>query len=210
MSTLTSLDPRITRLGIYEVNPDTLVPKAAMDQFQTYEAFFQRRDNAKYEHAGPVHAPTLELAFLFAKEQYSRRQTCSGLFVISTQDIMATATGSNEVNIYAELNPSGLLDSSSEVQDYEIFYLKRRGMQHVHAGRVEAVSAEAALFEAKAMLGEEASVVNVWVAPTASIRFSSPEEKDFWNTLPLKKYREAVVYKVQDRIEKFKKEQLTQ
>lgn len=210
MTTLISLDPRITRLGITEVNLDTLEPKEAMDQFQTYEAFFQRRDNAKYEHAGPVHAPSLELAFLFAKEQYSRRQTCSGLLVILTSDIMTTPTGDDDANLYSVLTPSGLTYDTADVQAYEVFYLKRRGMQHIHAGRIEAVAAEDALFNAKEWLGEEASVVNIWVAPTASIRFSSPEEKDFWNTLPLKKYREALVYKVQDRIERFKKEQLAQ
>lgn len=206
-SPLISLDPRITRLGVYEVTPEMLVPKTALDQFETYEAFFQKKENAPYEHTGPVHAPHAELAYLFAKEQYSRRgNTCTGICVIRTEDIQTSATGDNDKNIYDLIIPRGEIDLSGPVQSYDIFHMKKRGAQHQHVGRVEARSHEEALYKAKQQFGEAGPVVNVWVAASRDIRFSTPEEKSFWDTLPLKKYREAIVYKVQDRIDRFKQE----
>lgn len=201
---LESLDPRITRLGITEVVPEQLNPKTHLDQFETYEAFFQKRANAAYEHAGPVHAPNVEMAFLFGKEQYSRRFTCTGLFVIRTDAIQATPFGDNDKNIYDQIVPRGEIDLSGPVRKFEIFHLKKRGIHHVHVGTVEARSHEEAIFKAKEHFGELSPVVNIWVAAAEDIRFSSPEEKDFWDTLPLKKYREAMAYRVQDRIDRYK------
>ena len=206
-SPLVSLDPRITRLGVYEVVPETLIPKSPMDQFETYEAFFQKKENAAYEHTGPVHAPHSELAYLFAKEQYSRRgNTCTGICVIRTIDIQTSATGDNDKNIYDQVIPRGEIDLSGPVRSFDIFHMKKRGGHHQHVGRVEARSHEEALYKAKQAFSDLSPVVNVWVAASEDIRFSTPEEKSFWDTLPLKKYRDAIVYKVQDRIERFKQE----
>jgi len=206
-NTLISLDPRITRLGIIEVNQDNLVPKTAMDQFETYEAFWQKRENAKYEHAGPVHAPNLEMAFLFSKEQFSRRFTCTGMFVIPTHKIQSTMYGNDNENIYEQMVQGDSGSTSGDKRRFEIFHLKRRGQQHVHAGEVEAGSFEEALFMAKEVYGDQSPVVNIWIAEFSDFRFSEPGEKEYWDTLPLKKYREAIAYKVQGKIDDFKNAQ---
>lgn len=204
---LISLDPRITRLGVYEVTPETLVSKSPLDQFETYEAFFQKKVEGPYEHTGPVHAPHPELAYLFAKEQYSRRgNTCTGIAVVKTEDIQATAFTDNDKNIYDLILPRGEIDLSGPVKSFDIFHMKKRGQQHEHVGRVEAHSAEEAIYKAKQEFSALAPVVNVWVAATEDIRFSTPEEKSFWDTLPLKKYREPLAYKVQGKIDQYKQE----
>src|SRR3712207_7303080 len=78
-----SCDPRINRLDIVAESPADPVKKP-LDQFETYEVFQQKKPNTPYVFVGPVHAPNLEMAFVFAKEQYSRRATCQGLWVAST------------------------------------------------------------------------------------------------------------------------------
>jgi len=82
--------------------------------------------------------------------------------------------------------------------------LKKRGIQHHHVGSVSAPSAIVALTLAKETYGAERPVVNVWIIPESQIRFTSSEEKAIWDTLKDKKYRDAISYKVQDRIDRYK------
>jgi ring-1,2-phenylacetyl-CoA epoxidase subunit PaaB len=57
---------------------------------------------------------------------------------------------------------------------------------------------------AKAVFGEQRPVVNVWAARSADVLRSGEEDRDIWSTTPDKKYRDAIAYRVQDRIEQFK------
>ena len=71
-----------------------------LDQFETYQAFVQTKDNKPFEHAGIVHAPNEEMAFLFAKEQFSRRgMFCNALCVVKTELIKATEFTDNDQDI---------------------------------------------------------------------------------------------------------------
>lgn len=85
---LNSLDPRINRLNIPAEFGTTFPSKDSKDQFVTFEVFVQPKENKPYQHEGIVHAPTIDMAFLFAKEQFSRRgMSCSGVWVINTNKI---------------------------------------------------------------------------------------------------------------------------
>jgi len=95
-----------------------------------------------------------------------------------------------------------------KAEKYEIFHLRKRGKQHVHVGNLEASCYEEALLKAKGQFQEEKSVLNIWVAK--SEKFMKIEGEDFadiWETLPDKKYRDAMDYKATDKIKKFKAEQ---
>ncbi len=85
-----SHDPRMNRLGLPDA-PATAAAKEALDQFGTYEVFHQKKEGAPFVYVGPVHAPEADVAFLFAKEQYSRRFACTGLWVVPTAAITLTA-----------------------------------------------------------------------------------------------------------------------
>ncbi|GAB2450686.1 hypothetical protein GCM10011375_35960 [Hymenobacter qilianensis] len=216
---LSSLDPRIARLGL----PDSPPPppdKPALDQFETYEVFHQKKEGTAYAYVGPVHAPSLDVAFLFGKEQYSRRFACTGLWVTPTSAVQVTAYGDDTGSVYDTL-PGGQnepteapLSESAEEQvayaageeDYDIFHLKKRGKAHVHVGKVRASSHTMALQQAKAVFGDQRPVVNVWVIRSADILRSDEDDRDIWSTTPEKKYRDALAYKVQDKIERFKAE----
>lgn len=216
-----SHDPRMNRLGLPDA-PAGAVAKPALDQFGTYEAFHQKKEGAPFVYVGPVHAPEADVAFLFAKEQYSRRFACTGLWVVPTAAITVTDYVGDQESAYdtlplltnaqapagagADDTAGGEAAYAAGEEDYDVFHLKKRGKAHQHVGKVRASSPANALQVAKAVFGEQRPVVNVWAARSIDFLRSDDEDRDIWNTTPEKKYRDAIAYKVQDRIEKFKKE----
>jgi ring-1,2-phenylacetyl-CoA epoxidase subunit PaaB len=193
---MTSLDPRVNRLP--ELN-GTLSPKPLLDQLSTYEVFVQAKEGKPFQHEGIIHAPDLEMAFILAKESLTRRFTCVSLFVTATTDVAVSTTTEDDLNVYDKIEPT---ISSQPKKSCEVFHLLKRGKQHVHAGTVEAGSAEEAFSEAKNKFGT-VKAYNVWVMPTEKIRFTKPEEKDLWKTLPEKKFRDAAEYKGGDKLKEF-------
>ena len=221
-----SHDPRMNRLGLPDA-PATAAAKGALDQFGTYEVFHQKKEGAPFVYVGPVHAPEADVAFLFAKEQYSRRFACTGLWVVPTAAITVTEYVGDQESAYDTLplltnqeaaatpaagsryiddTPAEEAAYTAGEEDYDIFHLKKRGKAHQHVGKVRANSPAQALQAAKAVFGEQRPVVNVWAARSADFLRSDDEDRDIWATTPDKKYRDAISYKVQDRIERFKAE----
>lgn len=86
---LQSLDPRVGRLELADdTMPDQLIENQG--HWPTYEVFVQRKRGEQHVHVGIVHAPNAEMAFVLAKEQYSRRGTCTNIWVVKTADVYAT------------------------------------------------------------------------------------------------------------------------
>ncbi|MTI22760.1 phenylacetic acid degradation b [Fulvivirga sp. RKSG066] len=196
-----SLDPRVSRLNIDE--NASLSPKAPLDQFGTFEVFVQLKEGKQYKHEGAVHAPNRDMAFIFAKEQFSRRLMCSGLFVVDTRNVFVTEYTEDTVNVYEKVADNA--DAQGEAQEFEFFHLMKRGKQHEHIGSIEAQSAEQALVMAKSeFINSDKPIYNVWVVKTNDILFSSEEDKVIWNTLPEKKFRDAIAYKAADKVKAFK------
>jgi ring-1,2-phenylacetyl-CoA epoxidase subunit PaaB len=83
-----SLDPRVSRAHIDDESQEGM--QIEMDQLQTYEVFLQKKRGTHHQHVGSLHAPSPELAVLFAKEQYARRGVCVNLWVVKTADVFAT------------------------------------------------------------------------------------------------------------------------
>ncbi|WP_237586792.1 phenylacetic acid degradation b [Pontibacter russatus] len=202
-----SLDPRVTRLHLPEGELPPMEEKPALDQFETYEVFHLKQEGAAYTYVGPVHAPNEEVAFLFAKEQYSRRAACAGLWVVRTEHIQVTPYAGDGENIYEMLRAEEPAVRSEQAEPYEIFQLKKRGKAHTHMGRVTAASYQEALQQARQAFGEKGPVVNVWLVKSAHVLSSAEGDREMWLTVPEKKYREATAYKVMDKITQFKAEQ---
>ncbi|MBF9255390.1 phenylacetic acid degradation b [Pontibacter sp. 172403-2] len=203
---LKSLDPRVTRLHLPDGEVPPMEEKPALDQFETYEAFHQKKESTPHAYAGPVHAPNEDVAFLFAKEQYSRRFPCVSLWVVRTENIQVTPYANDGENVYDILRVEAPATQSEQPEPYEIFHLKKRGKAHTHVGRVVATSYQEALQEAKNQFGDKAPIVNVWVVKSKDVLQSAEDDKDMWATTPDKKYREAIAYKVMDKITKYKEE----
>lgn len=204
MNFIQSLDPRVSRLHISQDINETPQQKEPLDQFGTFQVFYQKKEGKPFEHCGIVHAPGIDLGLMYAKEQYSRRFTCAGMAVAETVDVKSSPVTEGTTSVYdlLDIDPAELPDGEAEM--YEIFHLKKRGKQHEHAGSVEARSYEEAAYKAKQELAPEKPVFNIWFVKRNQLLTVEEEDKDIWNTLPEKKYRDAVAYKAGDKLKAFK------
>jgi ring-1,2-phenylacetyl-CoA epoxidase subunit PaaB len=194
-----SLDPRVVRLP--EIGePGVIQPKAALDQFGAFEVFVQPKDGKPFQHEGAVHAPNLELAYILAKETFTRRNTCFSFYVASTSDVFVSPTTDGNVSAYDLVKPA---DVSTIKDVFEIYHLPKRGKQHIHAGQVNAGGPEEAMSTAKETLNSK-TVYNIWAIRSSSIRYTSPrEQEELWITLPEKKFRDAADYKGGEKLKTF-------
>lgn len=195
-----SLDPRVARLP--EIGEEGIIrPKAPLDQFGTFEVFVRPKEGKPFQHEGPVHAPNLEMAYVLAKETFTRRFTCASLYVVDTRDVQVSVLTEGETNAY-DLIPAS--EGGDKTISYEVFHLPRRGKQHINAATVQAISPGHAMRAAKALLPSGKIFYNVWAIESRKIRFTTAEEeKEFWITLPEKKFRDAAEYKGGDKLKTF-------
>jgi ring-1,2-phenylacetyl-CoA epoxidase subunit PaaB len=194
---MTSLDPRVNRLPLIAASDS----KAALDQLVTFQVFVRPKDGKPFQHEGAVHAHDLELAFVLAKETFTRRFTCADLCVCETKNVFVspfTEDQSSAYSSYFNISKSGAAASES----FEIFHLTKRGKQHVHAGQFNGVDAQEAISYAAEKFAN-VIVFNIWAIRTKDIRFSTEEEREFWSTLPEKKFRDATDYKGGDKLKEF-------
>jgi ring-1,2-phenylacetyl-CoA epoxidase subunit PaaB len=201
---LNSLDPRVGRLPI-PGTPGVITPKAPLDQFGSFEVFVQGKEGKPFQHEGIVHAPNLEMAFVLAKEAFTRRFTCVSLYVVDTREVFVSPTTEGEANAYDTLAAPALRETTGtgkKAESYEIYHLPKRGKQHFHAGSVSAGSPDEAMWTAKQSLNSKA-VFNIWAVRSAAIRRTQPGEADLWQTLPEKKFRDASDYKGGDKLKDF-------
>jgi len=195
-----SLDPRVERLPeIGEAG--RIISKLPLDQFSTYEVFVKPKEGKPFQHEGIVHAPNVDLAFILAKETFTRRFTCISLYVVDTREVFVSPLTEGKQSVYdliSEMPESGALK-----EKYEIFHLPKRGKQHVHTGTVFASDGEEAIRKAKKDFSSDKVIYNIWAIPASSIRFTSEVEEDLWLTLPDKKFRDAAEYKGGDKLRVF-------
>jgi ring-1,2-phenylacetyl-CoA epoxidase subunit PaaB len=200
MITNNSLDPRVKRLPKIGV-PGQIEPKAPLDQFGTFEVFVQPRDGKPFQHEGIVHAPNLEMAYVLAKETFTRRFVCTSLYTVDTRHVYVSPMTEGDVDAYSMIPDVSAQPGATE--QYEIYHLVKRGKQHVHAGTVVAANPQEAMALAKNQVKRDKLVYNIWAIRTVDIRFTTAEEKDLWITLPDKKYRDAADYKGGDKLKEF-------
>ena len=192
---MNSLDPRVNRLP--EQQGANATPKVPLDQFGTFEVFVQPKEGKAFQHEGIVHAPNLEMAYVMAKEAFTRRFTCVSLYVADTRNVYVSEMTEGLDDAYNHVHES---TSGKPNESFEIYHLLKRGKQHVHIGKVNAGDYNEALWLASKKLRDNKQVFNVWAIRTRDIRFTSAEELDLWTTLPDKKFRDAAAYKGGDKL----------
>jgi ring-1,2-phenylacetyl-CoA epoxidase subunit PaaB len=193
-----SLDPRVNRLPKKVVSDKE---ETAMDQFTTFEVFVQPNPKKPFQHEGAVHAPNLEMAFVMAKEAFTRRFTCSSLYVVETARITVSAMSEGDQSAFDLIQEPA--KTTGREDSFEIYLLQKRGKQTVHAGQVFGSSVEEAFWNARQQLNKGTPVFQVWAIKSADIRFTTKEESDFWQTLPDKKFRDAADYKGGEKLKEF-------
>jgi ring-1,2-phenylacetyl-CoA epoxidase subunit PaaB len=196
---LESLDPRVNRLP--EINVGVITSKVPLDQLGNFEVFVQAKDGKPFQHEGTVHADDLEMAFVLAKETFTRRFLCTSLWVVDTQNVFVSPLTDAGVNAYTAITAP--VDSQKAKVSFEIFHLYKRGKQHLHATTIVASTPDEAMWASKKIQSTTVQIFNIWAIPTREIRKTRPEEKDLWLTLPDKKFRDAAAYKGGDRLKEF-------
>lgn len=194
-----SLDPRVNRLPGF--GQGTIQSKVPLDQLGTYEVFVQAKEGKAFQHEGIVHAADRELAYISAKETFTRRFTCVSLYVVDTRDVFVSPLSENQVSAYDLLVTKNELEAEQE--EYEIYHLLKRGKQHVHVGAVTATSPHQAMVVAKEKFGVGKIIFNVWAIRKKDIRYTKEGDADLWLTLPEKKYRDAADYKAGEKLTAF-------
>jgi ring-1,2-phenylacetyl-CoA epoxidase subunit PaaB len=194
-----SLDPRVNRLPGY--GQGEVHPKTALDQLGTYEVFVQAKEGKPFQHEGIVHSADIELAYILAKETFTRRFTCVSLYVTDTRDVYVSPLSEGQTSAY-DLLPA-VEAQQGEQEMYEVYHLVKRGKQHIYVGEVSASSPQGAMLSAKQQFGQGKVVYNVWVIRKKTIRYTTEADKDLWLTLPDKKYRDASDYKAGDKLTAF-------
>jgi len=197
---MNSLDPRVNRLPVIG-QPGQVEPKALLDQFGTFEVFVQPREGKLFQHEGIVHAPNLEMAFVLAKEAFTRRFTCTSIFVVDTRKVYVSPMTDGNTTVFDFIHEAP--EQPGAKVSYEIYQLLKRGKQHIYAGTVQASTPHEAMSEAKKNFPFDKVVYNLWAIRTADIRYTKPEEKELWLTLPEKKFRDAAAYKGGDKLKEF-------
>jgi ring-1,2-phenylacetyl-CoA epoxidase subunit PaaB len=196
-----SIDPRVSRLPKVG-QPGQIQSKAPLDQFGTFEVFVQPKEGKPFQHEGIVHAPDAEMAFVLAKEAFTRRFTCSALAVADTRHVSVSPMTEADQNAYDLVSDDGA-QADDNVESFEIYHLLRRGKQHIHAGTVEASNPKHAMLRAKGQLAQGKTVLNIWALRTKDIRFTQEDEHSLWDTLPEKKFRDASAYKGGEKLKEF-------
>ncbi|MCI0751701.1 MAG: phenylacetic acid degradation b [Flammeovirgaceae bacterium] len=195
-----SLDPRVNRLPGYGASAE-IKPKAALDQLGTFEVFVQAKEGKPFQHEGIVHASDIELAFVMAKEAFTRRFQCVSLYTVDTRDVYVSPLTDGNQSAYTLVQQPA--PQTTEKEKFEIYHLLKRGKQHVHVGSVEASSPQEAMYLSKEKFSAGKVVFNIWAIRTKAIRFTRDEDKDLWLTLPEKKYRDAADYKAGNKLSEF-------
>ena len=195
---MNSLDPRVNRLPKIV---ERVSPKVPLDQLGTFEVFVEPKEGKPFQHEGIVHAPNLEMAYVLAKETFTRRFTCSSLYVTETREVYVSLLTEDNKNVYDSIPE--VTDDAGDKTSFEIYHLIKRGKQHIHAGSVWASNPLSAMAVAKTTLNTGKIVYNIWAIRADKIRFTASEEKDLWITLPEKKFRDASEYKGGDKLKNF-------
>ncbi len=193
------LDPRFKRFQL--ISGETQA-KELLDQLPAFEVFIQIKETRPFRHEGCVHATSSKMALIFAKEQYSRRGICTGLWVVSTGEIYVSKYTENNIDIYDEFSDANVCTGDN----YSIFQMTKRGTQHTFVGEVNADSPESAISCAGSKFDRKKPVLNIWVIKTRAMLKTTEADKEMWKTTPDKMFREAIDYKTGDKLKAFKKE----
>ncbi len=110
------------------------------------------------------------------------------------------------VNRLDRIEGDVIVTEHEEWPTFEVFHQPKSGKPFVHVGSIHAPDAELALVLSKEQYGRRGTTHNIWVAKTADI-FTFNGGEAMFDTVPEKTHREAIEYRVRDRIQAFKAKQ---
>jgi ring-1,2-phenylacetyl-CoA epoxidase subunit PaaB len=168
-------------------------------QWPRYIVFQQDEQGAPYHYDGSVHAPDAELALLNARDVFTRRPACTGLWVVHADRIFARTV--EELAADPGLS-AGSADSGSR-EPYSVFQKHDHKGVHSFVGEVEADSPVEAMRAALMAYPDENAIV-WWVCPSKAIARSSRDDVDglFQMSDSPRFYREQAEFKTLSALRK--------
>ena len=142
-------------------------------QWPRYIVFQQDGPGAPYHYDGSVHAPDAELALLNARDVFTRRPECVGLWVVRADHILARTAE----ELACDPAWADQVGSSGENEPYTVFQKRDHKGVHSSIGEVEAASPEDALRQALRTFADDRVIV-WWVCSSRAITRSSREDLD--------------------------------
>jgi ring-1,2-phenylacetyl-CoA epoxidase subunit PaaB len=142
-------------------------------QWPRYIVFQQDGPDAPYHYDGSVHAPDAELALLNARDVFTRRPNCIGLWVVSADYILAR-TAEELADDPAWIDQPG---PPGESEPYTIFQKRDHKGVHSSVGEVAASSPKDALRRALKAFPDDRVIV-WWVCPSRAITRSGRDDID--------------------------------
>jgi ring-1,2-phenylacetyl-CoA epoxidase subunit PaaB len=139
-------------------------------QWPRFIVFQQDAPGAPYHYDGSVHAPDAELALLNARDVFTRRPECSGLWVVRADRIYARTA--EELATHASTEQPG---PNGHAERYTLFQKREQKGVHSSVGEVEASSPAGALMQALKTYPDDRVAV-WWVCPSAAITRSSAQD----------------------------------
>jgi ring-1,2-phenylacetyl-CoA epoxidase subunit PaaB len=119
---------------------------------------------------------------------------------VPTEDIIVSEYSDDNVDIYKQFKKT----DECVGENYTLFHMIKRGTQHTYAGEVSAASPQVALSCAGTNIERKRPVLNIWLVKSATILKTTEADKDMWTTTPEKLFREAIDYKTQEKLNRFK------
>jgi ring-1,2-phenylacetyl-CoA epoxidase subunit PaaB len=158
-----------------------------------WEAFVRQGGGLAHIHSESVHAPDAETALLNARDAYLRRVEGVSLWVAPAAAVTIWESDSEDPP------PS---DSPRETTClWEVFVRHRRGLAHLHAGSLRAISPAAAITRARTAYVTRDDGVSVWVIPSEEVHAADPTEAAaMFEPFSDKDYRYPTYYEIPNEV----------
>ncbi len=103
------------------------------------------------------------------------------------------------------------LETNELFETFEVFHQAKTGGRHTHVGSVHAPNAEMAYLFAKEQYGRRLTTTSLWVVRTTDVFTTAEDAAEMFASASTeeKEYRNTNVYKVRDKIDRFKQTQST-
>jgi ring-1,2-phenylacetyl-CoA epoxidase subunit PaaB len=140
-------------------------------QWPRFVVLHQARLDEPFQYAGSVHAPDAEIALLNARDVFTRRPECSGLWVVPASAIYSKTAE----ELTEERLQEAQVTASESYEEYTVFQkLAHKGV-HTYAGTINGSSSEEALESALQQFTTK-DVMVWWVFPSRAILRSTQQD----------------------------------
>lgn len=160
-------------------------------QWPRYQVFLQEKIGEPYQDVGSVHAPDPELALQNARDVFSRRPFCTGIWVVPVEQIFSRTREELESWVDPKIDPVGMPET------YLVFCKEKSTGTATQSGSVSGFTPETAMQAALHKFAKNPPAFTWWVFPETSVTASQREDAGaMFNPALDKPFRQSSFYHV--------------